>query len=225
MRAARCKWSALIAFVLIATSNRPAVAQVTAADAAERGFQAIQRGDGEAAAAMFRIALAAHPRDPSLLFGAGAAAHLQGRDRDASTSLKQALAIEPRLIQASALLGEIAHTEGDLDLAIKTYESALKHMPSATAMRERLETWRHEADVHSGLESLTDGRFGFMFHGPVEQKLVARARTVLDPAFMTIGQSLGVYPTKSITVILYTDQQFRDVTGAPEWSGGGFDGQ
>jgi len=26
-------------------------------------------------------------------------------------------------------------------------------------------------------------------------------------------------------VILYTDKQFRDITGAPEWAGGGFDGQ
>jgi tetratricopeptide (TPR) repeat protein len=204
---------------------RPAAAQTTAAEAAERGFQAIQRGDGDTAATMFRAALAMQPRDPVLLFGAGVAAHLQGRERDASTALKQALELEPRLTQASAWLGEIAYAEGDLDLAIRTYETALKYSPGNMTMRDRLETWRHEADVHSGLDSLRDGRFSFMFRGPVEEKLALHARTVVDAAFVRIGQALGAYPPTSITVILYTDEQFRDITGAPEWSGGGFDGQ
>src|SRR5262249_31771729 len=113
----------------------------------------------------------------------------------------------------------------DLDLAIATYEAALKHAPGNMAMRNRLEMWRREAGVHSGLELLRDGRFSFMFQGPAEQKLAAHARTVLDASFATIGRSLGAYPPNSISVILYTDQQFRDITGAPEWSGGGFDGQ
>jgi len=165
------------------------------------------------------------PRDATLLFGAGVAAHLQGREQDASTALRQALQLEPRLTQASAWLGEIAHTEGDLDLAIKTYETALKYAPGNMSMRERLEAWRREASVHAGLDSLRDGRFAFMFRGPVEEKLALRARSVLDAAFLRIGQSLGAYPPNSITVILYTDEQFRDITGAPEWSSGGFDGQ
>src|SRR5262249_43532221 len=217
---------ALFVFIAALTvSVRPAPAQINGAEAAERGFQALQRGDGDTAAAMFRIALAAHPRDAALLFGAGVAAHLQGREGDASTALKQALQLEPRLTQASAFLGEILHAEGDLDQAIATYEAALKHAPGNMEMRSRLEMWRREASVHSGLESLVDGRFGFRFQGPVEEQLAARARAVLTAAFSRIGGALGAYPSNSITVIMYSDQQFRDITGAPEWSGGGFDGQ
>src|SRR5438552_1845824 len=112
----------LVLIAVLTVLARPAAAQVTSADAAERGFQALQRGDADTAATMLRIALAARPRDPMLLFGAGVAAHLQGREQDASTALKQALQLEPRLTQASALLGEIAHSEGDLERAIDTYE-------------------------------------------------------------------------------------------------------
>ena len=64
-----------------------------------------------------------------------------------------------------------------------------------------------------------------MFEGPVEKQLAARATAVLGDAFWRIGKTIGAYPSNSITVILYTDKQFRDITGAPEWAGGGFDGQ
>ncbi len=215
----------LVLIAVLTVPARPVAAQVNSADAAERGFQALQRGDADTAATMFRIALAAHPQDPVLLFGAGAAAHLQGRAQDASAALKQSLRLEPRLTQASALLGAIEHAEGDLEQAIETYEAALKHAPGNLDMRSRLEIWRREASVHSGMESLRDGRFGFMFQGPVEEKLALHARSVLDAGFSRIGGALRAYPSNSITVILYADQQFRDITGAPDWFGGGFDGQ
>src|SRR5262249_19173963 len=68
-------------------------------------------------------------------------------------------------------------------------------------------------------------RFAVMFEGPVEQKLATRATAVLGNAFWRIGKVIGAYPTSPINVILYTDRQFRDITGAPEWAAGGFDGQ
>jgi hypothetical protein len=46
---------------------------------------------------------------------------------------------------------------------------------------------------------------------------------VLDTAFWRIGKALGAYPSAPINVILYSERQFHDVTGAPEWAGGGFD--
>ena len=33
------------------------------------------------------------------------------------------------------------------------------------------------------------------------------------------------YPSNAINVIFYTEKQFHDITGAPEWAGAGFDGQ
>ena len=215
---------AIVSGLLIVVAASPAAAQ-SANDAAQAGFTALQRGDADKAAVIFKDALDARPADPALLYGAGAAAHLQGRDHDASRLLKAALDAEPKLTPASALLGEIAYHEGDLDLAIKTYEGALRYAPSNVALRQRLATWRGEADLQHGFEAYKDDRFSILFEGPVNHKLAARATTVLESAFWRIGRTLGAYPSDSINVILYTDKQFRDVTGAPEWSGGGFDGQ
>ena len=79
----------------------------------EAGFAALQRGDADAAARVFRGALVDHPRDPAVLYGAGYAAYLQGRDEEARDLLKRAIDIEPRLLQAAMLLGEIASRIGE----------------------------------------------------------------------------------------------------------------
>lgn len=203
-----------------------AQAQSHTADLAAAGWRAIEGRDADKAAALFREALSYQPRDAELCFGAGVAAHLQGRDDEASRFLKRSLEIEPRLAGASALLGEIAYRDGNLDLAIKTYEAALALAPrNASAMKAQLEAWRKEAAVHNGLGAVKDDRFTVMFDGPVEQKIALRATSVLGNAFWTIGKAIGAYPNHPINVVFYSDQQFRDITGAPEWAGGGFDGQ
>ncbi len=130
-----------------------------------------------------------------------------------------------RLTQASALLGGIAYGEGDLELAIKTYESALVHAPANVSMRQQLVAWRREAAVHERYETLKDDRFTIMFDGPAQERIAAHATSTLWAAFWRIAKTLGSAPTAPITVIFYTQQQFRDITGAPEWAGGEFDGQ
>lgn len=194
-------------------------------EALEAGFRALENNDGDRAATAFRRALAAEPENPAALYGAGAAAYLQGRQTDAMSFLKRSLAIEPRVTAASALLGEIAYHQGDLSFAIKTYESALALAPGNVELRQRLATWKSEATVHDNLRAFKDDRFTILFDGPANRVLAERATTVLRSAFWRIGQALRSYPTNAINVILYTDKQFHDITGAPEWAGAGFDGQ
>jgi tetratricopeptide (TPR) repeat protein len=216
--------TAAAVIVLIVTAAAAVVAQPTDA-AIENGFAALQRGDVDAAAAVFRGALARHPRDPVVLYGAGYAAHLQGHEDAALDLLKQAVQIEPRLQQAAVLLGEVASRTGDLDLAIKTYERVLAQTPANMAVRTQLESWRNEARVAGRFEAYKDDRFTIMFDGPAQQQLAAHATATLGAAFWRIAAALGSSPSSPIIVIFYTQKQFHDITGAPEWAGGGFDGQ
>src|SRR5688572_33023258 len=104
-----------IAFLIALLAGLP---QVMQQDPARAGWEAIQRGDGEKAAASFRTVLAANPEDAQALTGAGIAAHLTGRPDQAINYLKKAVRIEPEFVQASYMLGQIAYGQGDLDLAI-----------------------------------------------------------------------------------------------------------
>jgi tetratricopeptide (TPR) repeat protein len=194
-------------------------------EAWEQGWQAIKAGDGERAAGIFRQALEYHPSEGLLHFGAGVAAHVLGRKDDAVRSLKRALELSPRLTDAAKLLGEIQYSLGDIDDAIHSYEQALAQRPGDLEMRERLDAWRKESSVHRGLTQRNDGRFSIVFEGRTDSELADHAVATLDAAYWRIGRAIGAFPSNSITVTLYTEQQFRDLTRAPEWSSGLYDGR
>lgn len=185
----------------------------------ESGVLALQAGDYDKAASIFGDALRRNPRDPSLHMGAGVAAHFLGRDDEARTFLTRALELEPRFTAASAFLGEIAYGQGDVELAIRIYEQALKYASTNARIRDRLKAWRDDA----AKERRVDGPFSIAFDGPAEARLATHASAVLEAAYWRIGEALGAYPSQPIEVIFYTRKQFHDLTGAPEWAAGLFD--
>jgi hypothetical protein len=206
-------------------SFQPVHAQSTVVELNDAGWKMLQREDGARAARLFAEALALEPDNPILLFGAGTAAHLQGMPKEAMTRLQRALEFNPTLTPASLLLGQIAYNEGDVALAIATYEKALKYAPHDAYLAKGLEAWRADSDMHRGFEERRFDRFRVMFQGHADAALAARATEVLNSAFFEIGRALGGHPADAVVVMLYTEQQFRDITQAPEWAGGVYDGR
>ena len=217
--------TALVSLLAVAVAAAGLAAQSAADTRVEAGWQALQQGDADRAASAFHEALQRNPRDANLHYGAGAAAHLLGRETDAVASLTRALTLNPRLTAASELLGYIQYQQGDLDAAIHVYEQALVFAAGRATMQRRLEDWRKEAAVHSTLVERNGARFSIIFDGRADQALASRASAVLERSFWTIGQKIGAYPSNRITVTLYTEQQFRDIAHVPAWSSGAFDGK
>jgi len=211
--------------IAIALLGGPISAQTAADPKIEAGWEAIRQRDGATAATIFYEALRRYPNEAALHYGAAAAAHLLGRDTDAVVSLRRALVLNPKLTPASDLLGLIQYEQGELDAAIATDERALAGVTGRDAMRVRLEEWRKEATVHSKLVERNGARFSLIFDGQADQALATRASAVLDRAFWTISQKIGAYPSNRVIVILYTEQQYRDIAQAPPWSAGAFDGK
>jgi tetratricopeptide (TPR) repeat protein len=207
----------IIALAIVAGMAAPAAGQPTRAERV--AVQALEDGDADKAATAFAEALAQSPRDARLHFGAGVAARLRGRDDEARKLLRRALDLEPGFTSASALFGELAYEHGDLGVAIQTYEHALKYAPTNELMTARLNTWRDEA----AKERRVDGLFSIAFEGPAEARLAVHATNTLQASYWRLGKALGAYPSGSIAVVFYTLQQFRAVTGAPEWAAGAFD--
>jgi tetratricopeptide (TPR) repeat protein len=199
--------------------------QAAPQDPERAAWDAIQRGDGEKAASAFRQVLAANPRDVRALTGAGIAAHLLGREDEAVSSLKKALQVEPDNVQALYLLGQIAYGQGDLDLAIKSYERVVKVAPGNRAIFQRLEAWKKEAALHGTFTARQGARFTVSFEGPAQQAIAARVSGVLEAAYGRVGRALNTYPVETVTAILYTQQQFRDITKSPAWAAAAYDGR
>jgi hypothetical protein len=67
--------------------------------------------------------------------------------------------------------------------------------------------------------------FSVTFQGPADEAIAYRALEILEAAYYRIGGALNVYPTQPIEVVLHTQQQFFDVTKAPSWASGVYDGR
>lgn len=213
-------------FVLLALAVGTALGpQRSAAQLSKSGWDALNAGRVQEAAAAFDEALKVAPPQPMLLLGAGVTARLQGRSDDARRFLVDALKIDPGLTAASLLLGSVLYQAGDIDAAIDTYQRALALAPDHPQLTKQLDAWHKEALLHSSFGRKLGDHFTVLFEGPAEADLADRAVAILEAAYWRIGTALYTYPTDVITVILYTREQFRDITQSPEWAGGAFDGR
>jgi len=190
-----------------------------------KGWEAVRNGRHQDAAAAFAAALDAEPRDPSLHLGAGLAAYLLGQPTSAQHSLERALEIAPSLTQASLLLADIVYRASDIAGAIKVYESALHYAPADKTLIARLDALRREAAVHSDFLESHGAHFTVLFEGPADAELAGRAIEILEAAYWRVSTALSIYPERTITVVLYTQEQFRDITRSPSWAAAAYDGR
>jgi len=192
---------------------------------APEAWAALDRGDAEKAAGIFREELERSPGNAMLHYGAGYAAFTLGRTDAAISSLKHAIECNPRLLPAMVLLSQVAYQAADLDLAVQTLEKAAVLAPRDRRIAQQLDEWRREAALHGRFEERSTARFKVLFEGAAEKAIGAQVATVLESAYWRIGKALNTYPSQTLTVILYTNRQFQDITRAPAWAGGGYDGR
>ena len=215
-----------IALTLAALSAQAPARQPQRVEAvAQSAWEALNAGRVAEAERLFDEALKAAPGQPALLVGLAAAAHLGGRADVARIHLVNALDRDPRFTPASLMLGQVLYGAGDLAGAIETYENALRYAPDHPQLTKKLERWRQEASLHERFDQRFGAHFTVLFEGPAEAPLAARAVEILEKAYWKIGAALYSYPPDVITVVLYTREQFRDVTQSPAWAGGAFDGR
>jgi tetratricopeptide (TPR) repeat protein len=196
-------------------------AQLTARDA----WTALQGGDASKAAAIFRDELDRSPQNPTLHFGSAYASLALGRTDAAMASLKRAIEYNPKFLEAMVLLSQVAYQSGDLDLAVRTLEKAAVLAPRDANIANQLAEWQKESSLHQSFQTHAGIRFNILFEGPAQKALSDRVSALLENAYWNIGQALNIFPGEAINVILYSNKQFQDITRAPAWAGGGFDGR
>ena len=192
---------------------------------APEAWAALERHDADKAAVLFRQELEQLPRDPTLHFGAGSAAHALGQTRSALSSLKRAVELDPEFAEALTMLGQVAYESGDGDLAIRSLEKASALRPRDSELAELLNRWRRESSVHHSYIEKPAGHFRILYEGIAEQSIGDRVARVLENGYTNIGRTLNSYPSETLTVILYTNRAFQDITRSPSWAAGGYDGR
>jgi tetratricopeptide (TPR) repeat protein len=206
------------------TATPVQTSQRTPASLAAAGWKAVEDQRYGDALEAFTMAAGPSRDDPSLCTGAGFAAFMLGQDAEARSWLERALTLAPRTTDASILLGELHYRAGRVAEALETYEAALKYAPSEAVLTEKIGQWRKDAQVRSTSYESRGAHFRVLFQGPTDELMARRAVDLLETAYWRVGTALGTYPPQTVTVVLHTEEQFRDITLSPSWAAGSYDG-
>lgn len=148
-----------------------------------------------------------------------------GRLTEASTKAQAAVRIAPNMGIHHALLGFAYYQQSKTKEAITELKRAQELEPDPQ-VAEFLATAERELKAESEFGQEASLHFNLRYEG--KQANATLRRGILDSleqSFNDLSRDLQFQPKESIVVILYTDQQFFDVTRAPSWSGALNDGK
>lgn len=189
------------------------------------GSEQMKAGDYQAARGSFEQALRYDDAAFDGHLGLGIAFFQLQDDKYAEEELTRAAQINPNDPTVYQFLGELYYRKDDLENAASYWEKAVELNPSATNLRARLERIRKEHRTEKDFNRDVTSHFLTKYEGRERIEAGRIVLRILEDAYGTIGRALSYYPDHEIQVILYSGQQFQEVTDAPGWSGGIYDGK
>jgi tetratricopeptide (TPR) repeat protein len=99
---------------------------------------------------------------------------------------------------------------------------ALKRDDDLEALQDRL---KKEMRVQEGYSEESSSHFTIFYDGYSHGKIDRQVIGMLEDAYRTVGRELNYFPADAVSVILYTDRDFFDVTQTPSWTAGYYDGK
>jgi tetratricopeptide (TPR) repeat protein len=165
------------------------------------------------------------PGDANLQLLTGYAAYMLGQFSTARDPLERALALNPRLTNASTMLGVVLYRLGKVTEAVRVLEDGQKYAPDNKDIADLLAKWKPEVNMQSGAYEARGAHFSVLFQGPSDDLVARRIVELLEDAYWRVGGVLQSYPPEPVAVVLYTKEQFRAASNAPDWAVAVFDGR
>ncbi|MBI4639673.1 MAG: tetratricopeptide repeat protein [Candidatus Tectomicrobia bacterium] len=190
----------------------------------ESGMEKMNRGEYKEAIKDFEAAMD-HHEDARFFFMTGAAHFKLGEHYFAIKMLRQAISLNPNDSTSHKLLGEVLYREGRLDDAIEEFKKALEINPSDQGLQAYLKKVVKEEKVERYFQQDLSIHFKIQYDGNRRENIGSIVARIAENAYDRIGYDLGYYPKADRIIILYSREEFRDVTRAPSWSAGIYDGK
>ncbi len=137
----------------------------------------------------------------------------------------KALEINPKADEVMLNLGIIYYYQEKLDQALSSLTEYAQINPADETAKYYIEKIKRENPVESSLDTRETGHFIVKYSGSNKDLVGDFLLPILEDAYATVGEKLSYYPDHKITVILYTDQEFKAATDSPGWAGAIFDGK
>jgi tetratricopeptide (TPR) repeat protein len=151
--------------------------------------------------------------------------HQSQHDEAVIGTLQKIIKNDPTDLKAYTLLGELYYQNDRLSQAIEVWEKILEIDPFNEGIKMMLAKAQREHRTEGEFTHEVTRHFRIKFEGSENRNLYKTVLDILEEAYSEVGKVLSFYPKQEIIVFLYTQKQFFDVTRAPAWTGGIFDGK
>jgi len=207
-----------------ARSGAPvAIAKVAAAHHAAAQFL-LGKGDVDAAVQQYRQALVFDPKNVGLLLNLAALYLRQSEFSEALDPLEHARRIAPDSPDVFKLMGWAYYGAGKTADAIDAWTQAERLRPDREVEQALEKAQRDKSEEESYREG-ESAHFDLKYYGGAAPDLAREIMRALEDDFRDLENQLDYTPPESISVILYTQQAFADITRAPGWVGALNDGR
>jgi tetratricopeptide (TPR) repeat protein len=200
-----------------------AIAKVTAAHYSAAQFL-VAKGDPDAAIDHYREALAFAPDNTGLLLNLAVLYLRESQFGKALDPLERARRAAPDSADVAKLMGWSYYGANKMDRAIEEWQRAEKLRPDPEVQAALEKAQRDQAEEESYREGET-AHFDLKYNGSAAPDLARGILRALEDDFRDLESQLDYTPPEQISVILYTQQAFADITRAPGWVGALNDGR
>ena len=205
------------------SGSASSIAKVAAAQyAAAQFLQA--KGDTQGAIDHYRQALVFAPDNIGLLLNLAVLYLDQSQFTAALDPLERARRVAPDSADVAKLTGWAYYGANKMDKAIEEWQRAQRLRPDPEIEGALEKAARDKAEEESYREGET-AHFALKYYGGAAPDLARGILRALEDDFSDLESQLDYTPPEQISVILYTEQAFADITRAPGWVGALNDGR
>ncbi len=200
-------------------------ASATAAGYFIAGKHEFDHGNLSKARTYFEAGLRFDSQNPTILNYYAALLVRTGNATEALPYAQRAVRAAPDSPDALTVLGYVQYAADRTPEAIRTWKHSLELRPDA-AVQKYVEKAQRDATAEADYSQHESIHFTLKYEGKqISDTLRSQLVATLESEYDDLVRELGIAPRNNISVVLYTEQSFFDVTQAPSWSGAVYDGK
>jgi tetratricopeptide (TPR) repeat protein len=185
---------------------------------------ALSARDYDRAELLFFEVFDAEPGASGARVGYALAEMALGRDAMALPVVLDGLVRDPQSADLHEVLGSLRDREERVDDALAAWREAFRLQPT-DRVRDKIMKAERELAAGRDYEFSAAAHFTMRYDGKLDQDLVAKMTDFLEDRFTELTQLYRHAPSQPITVLLYPQQEFHDVTQVGSEVAGLYDGK
>jgi tetratricopeptide (TPR) repeat protein len=162
---------------------------------------------------------------PDVLRALGITQLREGDYAAAAATLEHSLQLAPNDPNALLALAEAYLKQDQRPQALDLLQRAKEAGVHNSDLDKKVERLSREVDAEWDFVQTESAHFRVSFADSEDARAVRVVLAALEEAYFTVGSKFADYPSDRTPVVLYTQQDFHNITQTPGWAGAAFDGR